>query len=72
VDGLGHPERAAVGDAAGRLVRVDPVDLDEGVGEVVRAGDDVEEAGRELRGVGRGVGVAVVGDRADLEAVDAQ
>jgi hypothetical protein len=35
VDGLGHPERAAVGDAAGRLVRVDPVDFDERVGEVV-------------------------------------
>ena len=31
VDGLGHPERAAVGDAAGRLVRVDAVDLDERV-----------------------------------------
>ena len=33
VDGLGHPERAAVGDAAGRLVRVDAVDLDERVGK---------------------------------------
>ena len=70
VDGLGHPERAAVGDAAGRLVRVDAVDLDERVGEVVRAGDDVEQAGRELRRVGRRIRVAVVGDRLDLEAGD--
>ena len=67
VDRLGHPERAAVGDAAGRLVGVDAVDLDERVREVVRAGDDVEQPGRELRRVGGGVGVAVVGDRPDLE-----
>ena len=70
VDRLGHPERAAVGDAAGRLVGVDAVDFDERVREVVRAGDDVEQAGRELRRVGRGVGVAVVGDRLDLERGD--
>ena len=70
VDRLGHPERAAVGDAAGRLVRVDAIDLDERVVEVVRAGDDVEQAGRELGRVGGGVGVAVVGDRLDLEAGD--
>ena len=49
VDRLRDPERAAVGDAAGRLVRVDAVDLDERVVEVVGAGDHVEEAGRELR-----------------------
>ena len=70
VDRLGHPERAAVGDAAGRLVGVDAVDLDEGVREVVRAGDDVEQAGRVLGRVGRGVGVAVVGDRLGLERGD--
>ena len=70
VDRLGHPERAAVGDAAGRLVGVDAIDLDERVREVVRAGDDVEQAGRELGRVGRGVGVAVVGDGLDLEAGD--
>ena len=70
VDGLRHPERAAVGDAARRLVRVDAVDLDERVLEVVRAGDHVEEAGRELRRIGRRIGVAVVGDRPDLEARD--
>ena len=70
VDRLGHPERAAVGDAAGRLVRVDAVDLDERVREVVRAGDDVEQAGRELGRVGGGVGVAVVGQGLDLETGD--
>jgi hypothetical protein len=70
VDGLGHPERAAVGDAAGRLVRVDAVDLDEGVVEVVRAGDHVEQPGRELRRIGRGVGIAVVGDRPHLQRLD--
>ena len=70
VDRLGHPERAAVGDAAGRLVGVDAIDLDEGVREVVRAGDDVEQAGRVLGRVGRGVGVAVVGNRLGLERGD--
>ncbi len=70
VDGLGHPERAAIGDAAGRLVRVDAIDFDERVVEVVRAGDDVEQAGRELGRVRGGIGVAVVGDRLDLEPGD--
>ncbi len=70
MDRFRDPERAAVGDTAGRLVRVDAVDLDERVVEVVGAGDHVEEAGRELRGIGRGVGVAVVGDGLDLEAGD--
>ena len=67
VDGLGHAERAAVGDAARRLVRVHAVDLGEGVLQVVGPGDDGEQPGRELRRVGGGVGVAVVGDRLDLE-----
>ena len=70
VDGFRDPERAAVGDAAGRLVGVDAVDLDERLVEVVRAGDHVEQAGRELRRIGRGVAVAVVGDRLDLERLD--
>ena len=70
VDRLGHAERAAVGDAAGRLVGVDAVDLNEGVLEVVRARDHVEQPGRELRGVGRGIGVAVVRDGLDLEGRD--
>jgi len=70
VDGFCHPERAAVGDTAGRLVRVDAVDLDEGLVEVVRAGDHVEQPGRELRRIGRRVAVAVVSDRLDLERLD--
>ena len=70
VDRLGHAERAPVGDAAGRLVRVDAIDLDERVVEVVAAGDDVEQPGRELRRVGRGIGVAVVGERLDLHRLD--
>ena len=71
VDRLGDAERAAVGDAAGRLVRVDAVDLDERVVEVVAAGDHVEEAGRELRRVRGGVAVAVVGEGLDLHRLDA-
>ena len=70
MDRLGHPERAAIGDPARRLVGVDAVDLDERVVEVVRAGDHVEQPGRELRRIGRGVRVAVIGDRLDLEAGD--
>ena len=70
VDRLGHAERAAIGDAAGRLVGVDAIDLDERVVEVVRAGDDVEQAGRVLGRVGRGIGVAVVGDGLDLHRLD--
>ncbi len=70
MDRLGHPERAAIGDAAGRLVGVDPVDLDEGVLEVVRAGDDVEQPGRVLGRIGGGVRVAVVGDGLDLHRLD--
>ena len=70
VDRLGHAERAAIGDAAGRLVRVDAIDLHERVVEVVGAGDDVEQAGRELRRVGGRIGVAVIGDGLDLEAGD--
>ena len=70
VDRLGHPERAAIGDAAGRLVRVDAIDFDERVREVVGAGDDVEQAGRVLRRVGGGVRIAVVGDRLRLQRGD--
>ena len=64
---LGHAERAAVRDATGRLVGVHAVDLDERVLEVVRAGDDVEQPGRELGGIRGRVRVPVVGDGADLE-----
>ena len=59
---FGDAERAAVGDAARRLVGVDAVDLDVGRLQVVRAGGDAEQPGRELARVGRGVERAVVGD----------
>ena len=61
VGGLGDPERAGVGDAARRLVGVDAGDLAVGGLEVVRAGEDMEEAGRELRRLRRVVERAVVG-----------
>ena len=46
---LGDAERAAVGDAAGRLVRVVAVRDDVRGRDVVRAGDDVEQARPHLR-----------------------
>ena len=64
---LGDPERAAIRHATGRLVGVDAVDLHERILEVVRPRDDVEQASREARRVGRRVGVAVVGDGLHLE-----
>src|SRR5262249_39369186 len=45
---FGHPERAGVGDASGWFVGIDPVALDESVLEVIRAGTDMEQPGREL------------------------
>ena len=65
---LGDAERAAVGDAARRLVGVDAVDEDMGGGEVVRAGDDAEQAGRPFGGVGAGVERTVVGDGVAAQA----
>ena len=70
VDGLGDAERAAVRDAARRLVRVDGLHLDVGGLEVVRAADDVEEPGRELRRLGGAVEGAVVGEHVDAQAGD--
>ena len=49
VRGLGDAERAAVGDAARRLVRVGAVGDDVRRRDVIGAGDDVEEPGLELR-----------------------
>ena len=69
-DGLGDPERAAVGDAAGRLVRVDGLDAAVRRLEVVGAGEHVEEPRGELRGLRRAVEGAVVGDHVDLRARD--
>ena len=68
---LGHPERAAVRDAAGRLVGVHAVDRDVRRGDVVRAGADVEEAGRPLGRVRAGVEGAVVRDGAARQPRDA-
>ena len=64
---LGDPERAAVRDPPGRLVGVDAVHLGECALHVVRPGADGEQAGGELGRVGSRVGVAVVGERLDLE-----
>ena len=65
---LGDAERAAVGDAARRLVRVRAVGHDVRRRDVVRAGDDVEEAGLELRRLRVGEEGAVVGEQLDLQA----
>ena len=70
VDGLGDAERAAVGDAARRLVRVDRLDLHVRGLQVVGAADDVEEAGRELGRLRGAVERAVVGDHVDAQAGD--
>ena len=70
VDGLGDAERAAVGDAARRLVRVDGLDLHVRGLQVVGAAADVEEAGRELGRLGGRVERAVVGDHVDPQAGD--
>ena len=70
VGGLGDAERAAIGDAARRLVGVDAVDRAVGDREVVGAGDDVEEPGRPLAGIGAGVEGAVVGQHMHAQARD--
>ena len=70
VDGLGDPERAGVGDPARRLVRVDAGDLAVRGPQVVAAGEDVEEPGRELRRLRGAVEGAVVGEHVDPYAED--
>ena len=65
---LGDAERAAIGDAARRLVGIDAVDVHVRDREVVGAGHDVEEAGRPLARIGAGVERAVVGDGVDAQA----
>ena len=67
---LRDAERAAVGDAARRLVGVDAVDDKMRHREVVGAGDDVEEAGRPFRRVGAGIERAVIGEHVDAQARD--
>ena len=71
VDGLGDPERARVGDAARGLVGVDRGHRAVGRLEVVAAGEDAEEAARELRRRGRAVEGAVVGEHVAAHREDA-
>ena len=70
VDGLGDAERAGVRDPARRLVGVDAGDLAVRRLQVVGAGEDVEEAGRELGRLGGAVERAVVGEHLDPYAED--
>ena len=65
---LGDAERAAVRDAAGRLVRVRALGDDVRGRDVVRAGDDVEEARLELRRLRIRVGVPLVGEHLHAQA----
>src|SRR5581483_6190802 len=51
MDRLGDTERAAIGDAARRLVGINAVHLYMGGWDLVRASADGEQAGRELGGV---------------------
>ncbi len=67
---LGHPERAAVGDAARRLVGVDAIDGDLRGRDVVGAGHDREEAGRVLGRIGAGIERAVIGQHVAAQARD--
>ena len=70
VHGLGDAERAGVRHTAGRLVGVHAGDLAVRRAVVVRAGEDVEEAGRELGRLRGGVEGAVVGEHVDLDPDD--
>ena len=70
VRGLGDAERAAVGDAARRLVRVRARRLDVRGGDVVGAGDDVEEPGLALRRLRVGEERPVVGEHLHAQAGD--
>ena len=60
---LGDPERAAVGDPAGRLVGVHPPRLEMGVGDVVAGERRVHQADLELRRLGVGEEGPVIGQR---------
>ena len=60
VDRFGDPERATVGDSSRRLVGVNAVHFHMRGLEVIRAGADVKETGRELGGVRGGISIAVI------------
>ena len=68
VRGLGDAERAAVRDAAGRLVRVVAVGDDVRGRDVVRAGHDVEEPCLHLRRLRVGEERALVGEERRAQA----
>ena len=65
---FGDAERAAIGDAARRLVGIDAVDQHMRRREIVGAADDAEQSRRPLGGVGAGVEGAVVGDGVAAQA----
>ncbi len=71
VDRLGDPERAGVGHAARRLVRVGAGHVAVRGLDVVGAGEHREEPGRVAGGLGGGVERAVVGDHVDGDREDA-
>ena len=62
ISGFGDAERAAIGDAARRLVGIDAVDQAIGGWEIVRTANDTEQARGPFGGVGASVECAVVGD----------
>ncbi len=68
VRGLGDAEGAAIGDAAGRLVRVRTLGDDMRGRDVVGARDDVEEPRLELRRLRVGERVALVGEHLHAQA----
>jgi hypothetical protein len=67
---FGYPERAAIGDAARRLIREIRVKFRKRCRKVVRPGDDAEKAGRIFRRIGDRVERAVIGDRRYFERRD--
>ena len=67
---LGHPERAPVGDAAGRLVGVDAARGQVGGRDVVAGERRVHQADLELAGLGVGEEGAVVGVGVHPDAED--
>ena len=62
ISGFGDAERAAIGDAARRLVGIDAVDQHVGGWKIVGTADDAEQPRRPFGGIGAGVERAVVGD----------
>ena len=68
ISDFGDTERAAIGDAAWRLVGVDAVDRQVRDREVIRTRNDIGEACRPFRRVGAGVERAVIGQDMHAQA----